>query len=122
MARLAPFLAFTWLLLLTAGVGEGRAQSPEAGQVTGILQDSTTALPVPFATVAVFSQPANTLATSATGDEQGHFVLPGLAPGAYRRWCRPSAPRRANACSRWQQPVSTWARCAYARRRSNYKK
>ncbi|RYC68849.1 TonB-dependent receptor domain-containing protein [Spirosoma sordidisoli] len=66
---------------LALWVGNALAQSSPTASVTGSLIDSTTALPVPFATVAV--RDAATLIAGVTTDSAGVFALPNLPLGSY---------------------------------------
>lgn len=66
---------------LALWVGDAIAQSNGPGTITGSLADSTTAQPVPFATVAL--RMANTLIRGTTTDSVGTFRLTNLAPGSY---------------------------------------
>jgi hypothetical protein len=69
------------LLLLLAWSGGAVAQSGPTGKVTGVLTDSLTAKPVPYATVAL--KDGNKLVTGTTTDEQGSFTLANLPLGNY---------------------------------------
>jgi len=66
---------------LALWVGNALAQSSPTASVTGSLIDSTTAQPVPFATVAV--RDAATLIAGVTTDSAGVFALPNLPLGSY---------------------------------------
>ncbi|MGF7217211.1 outer membrane receptor protein involved in Fe transport [Spirosoma lacussanchae] len=66
---------------LALWVGNALAQSSPTARVTGSLIDSTTAQPVPFATVAV--RDAATLIAGVTTDSAGVFALPNLPLGNY---------------------------------------
>ncbi|GAB3884629.1 TonB-dependent receptor [Spirosoma agri] len=70
------------LLLLGVGLARAFSQAPTLGKLTGSLTDSTTAKPVPFATVALMD--GQKLITGTTTDGAGSFVLPSLALGSYR--------------------------------------
>jgi outer membrane receptor protein involved in Fe transport len=82
MKNLFFFLFFTFLCISITV-----AQSVKLGKLTGFLADSTTAKPVPFATVALIdNQPGNSekLITGTTTDGAGAFVMPGIPLGQYR--------------------------------------
>lgn len=64
------------------------SSGPAAGRALGVVLDSTTHLPVSFATVAVVDPASGQLTGGITADAQGHFVLTGLAVGQY--WLRVS--------------------------------
>lgn len=73
-------------LLLTVAalalwVGNAVAQSVHPGKITGSLLDSTTAQPVPFATVAV--RQAATVIGGSTTDSAGTFMLTNIPLGSY---------------------------------------
>ena len=81
MKNLFTFLFFTLLFTHNAV-----AQLVKPGKLVGSVIDSTSAKPVPFATVALMqSQSGNAakLVTGTTTDGAGAFVLPGLPVGAY---------------------------------------
>ena len=70
------FLLFLTLPRLSAG------QAAE-GRIRGVLTDSVTTKPVPFATVAL-QTPAGQLVSGTTTDDTGAFVLTNVAPGTYQ--------------------------------------
>ncbi len=73
------FVSLFFLLpFLTSGQTD-----PATGRITGILTDSVTTQPVPFATVALQSQDGN-LITGVTTDNRGAFALEKIANGTYR--------------------------------------
>lgn len=69
------------LLLLLAWSGGAVAQSGPTGKLTGVLTDSLTTKPVPYATVAL--KDGTKLVTGTTTDEQGSFTLANLPLGNY---------------------------------------
>ncbi|RYC67547.1 outer membrane beta-barrel family protein [Spirosoma sordidisoli] len=77
-------MRFLLIVLCVTAVLRAAAQSPDRpGKLSGILTDSTTARPVPYATVAL-QQPDGKLITGTTTDEAGVFTIPSLAVGTYR--------------------------------------
>lgn len=74
----------TLLVLLIATCAYSFATTPpEKGNLTGKVVDSKTNQPVEYATVAVYSQPDNTLITGTITDAQGVFLIQGLKAGTY---------------------------------------
>jgi outer membrane receptor protein involved in Fe transport len=69
------------LLLLFFWWDTAAAQSGQSGQLTGVLTDSLTAQPVPYATVAL--KDGTKLLTGTTTDEKGGFTLAKLPLGSY---------------------------------------
>ncbi|MFD2573325.1 TonB-dependent receptor domain-containing protein [Spirosoma soli] len=60
-----------------------RSGAAMVGRISGVLADSATAKPVPFATVALQSIDGK-LITGATTDDKGAFMLEKIAVGSYR--------------------------------------
>ncbi|CAA9302783.1 MAG: TonB-dependent receptor [uncultured Cytophagales bacterium] len=71
---------FTLLMLLAWSVNAA-GQPGQPGRLTGVLTDSLTAAPVPYATVAL--KDGAKLLTGTTTDEKGTFTLANLPPGNY---------------------------------------
>ncbi|MFD2936576.1 TonB-dependent receptor domain-containing protein [Spirosoma flavum] len=69
------------LLLLGVGLTSAFAQISHPGKLTGMLTDSTTTKPVPFATAALME--GTKLVTGTTTDGAGMFILPALPLGSY---------------------------------------
>ncbi|MBN8822772.1 MULTISPECIES: TonB-dependent receptor [unclassified Spirosoma] len=83
-------LRFYFILSFLSIIIQGKSQqlppnpaSPTTkGQLSGMLTDSTTRQPVPFATVALLTA-TGTIITGQTTTETGHFTFTGLAIGTY---------------------------------------
>lgn len=86
MNTLRFFFVIPFLLAIIQGQGQqlptNPANSTAKGQITGTLVDSTTHLPVPFATVGLLSE-TGTILTGQTTTEAGHFSFSALAVGRY---------------------------------------
>ena len=67
------------ILILTAV----RGYSQKDIKISGILTDSITHMPIPFATVALLNQQTKALIKGTQTDTSGHFVLENLPAGAF---------------------------------------
>lgn len=80
------FFIVSFLLAVISAKGQqlptNQSNSTAKGQITSTLVDSTTHLPVPFATVALLSE-TGTILTGQTTNEAGHFTFSELALGTY---------------------------------------
>lgn len=80
------FFIISFLLAVISAKGQqlptNQSNSTAKGQITSTLVDSTTHLPVPFATVALLSE-TGTILTGQTTNEAGHFTFSELALGTY---------------------------------------
>lgn len=86
MHTLRLFFIVSFLLVITHGKGQQLPDSPSnltsKGQITGTLLDSTSRLPISFATIALLSE-TGTILTGQTTTQAGHFVFAGLTDGTY---------------------------------------
>ncbi len=80
-----------WLLcwLLFVGVAQAQAQTPApapaaTGSLTGTVLDSLGRQPVAYATVVLLPATGDKPITGVAADDQGHFTMTKLAPGAFR--------------------------------------
>ncbi|GAB3978113.1 outer membrane beta-barrel family protein [Spirosoma terrae] len=80
------FFIVSFLLAVISAKGQqlptNQSNSTAKGQITSTLVDSTTHLPVPFATVALLSE-TGTILTGQTTNDAGHFTFSELALGTY---------------------------------------
>ena len=79
--RLFYFIPLLFLAILTKGQQLPTGQT-DPGQISGMLVDSTTRQPMPFATVALLSATGSIL-TGQTTTEAGHFTFTKLRSGTY---------------------------------------
>ncbi len=71
------------LLVLVLGSFSLFAQSTNSGKLTGIIIDSTTTKPIPYATVAVLNA-GKKIQTGGTSDDKGTFALDNIPFGTYQ--------------------------------------
>lgn len=78
------YVSFFFLLSIRAVAQQPTpsAASQSAGQLNGIVLDSVTRQPVPFATVALLTA-AGAVLTGKTTSESGSFAFSGVLPGSY---------------------------------------
>lgn len=78
------YISFFFLLSIRAVAQQPTpsAASQSAGQLNGIVLDSVTRQPVPFATVALLTA-AGAVLTGKTTSESGSFAFSGVLPGSY---------------------------------------
>lgn len=81
MQRLSYFISLLLLVIMAKGQQLPISQT-SPGQITGILVDSATRQPLPFATVALLSE-TGTILTGQTTTESGLFTFTKLSLGTY---------------------------------------
>lgn len=64
-------------------VRTSHAQVPNAFEISGVVIDSTTKLPVEYASVAVYKRKDTLLVSGSVTNQSGQFVVKGLSPGKY---------------------------------------
>ncbi len=82
-------LSFTYTVYAQGPRPSSDAQSEEImpvgkGQISGKIQDASTQEPVPYATIALFSEGNDSPVDGTVGDEKGEFKIKNIAVGTYK--------------------------------------